>query len=371
MKILQLIQKPQLRGAEIFACQLATHLQQQGHEVLVVCLLAGDAQLPFTGKIVRLDRPLKNRFFDRKGWRALAQCITAFGPDIVQANAGDTLKYAALSRLFFGWKGRLVFRNANKVSDFINTTPKRLLNQFFLRRVDHVISVSELCRQDFVKTYGFPAVRTTTHTIGIEPVVYDTTTPQNLPADALSRKVLLNVGSMVPEKNQEALLRLTRALLDANQEVTTLIVGDGRLRSLLEQRIAALGLSNHVYLLGYRKDVLTLMAHADALVMPSRIEGLPGVILEAFYCTLPVVAYNVGGIGEVVKSGETGWLVAKDDEAALLQATQEALLSGPAVEAYTARAYDWVQQDFLNSAIAARFADTYQRIITQKAVALP
>ena len=366
MKILQLIQKPQLRGAEIFACQLATHLQQQGHEVLVVCLLAGEAQLPFSGRIVRLDRPLKNRFFDREGWRALARCIAEFSPDIVQANAGDTLKYAALSRLFIGWKGRLVFRNANKVSDFINTTPKRLLNQFFLRQVDHVISVSELCRQDFVKTYGFPAAHTTTHTIGIEPVVYDTALPQNIPAGALARQVLLNVGSMVPEKNQEALLRLTRALLDAGREVTMLVVGDGRLRPVLEQQIAALGLTNHVYLLGYRKDVLTLMAHADALVMPSRIEGLPGVILEAFYCKLPVVAYNVGGIGEVVKTGQTGWLIAKDDEAALLPATQEALSSGPAVEAQTARAYEGVQRDFLNSGIAARFADTYQRIITQK-----
>jgi glycosyltransferase involved in cell wall biosynthesis len=47
------------------------------------------------------------------------------------------------------------------------------------------------------------------------------------------------------------------------------------------------------------------------LLLPSKIEGLPAVIPEAFYCKTPVVAYNVGGIAELIKNNVTGWLVEK------------------------------------------------------------
>jgi L-malate glycosyltransferase len=364
MKILQLIQKPQLRGAEIFASQLSTHLADAGHDVRMVCLLPGESKLPFPGTIVRFDRPLNKRFFDIAGWRQLADYIREFQPDIVQANAGDTLKFAVFSRLMFGWKSRLVFRNANKVSDFIDTKPKLWLNRFFARRVDHVISVSELCRQDFVRTYGVAADRTTTVPIGIEETAHDLPLPADCAA-YFNTPVLLNVGSLVPEKNQAALVRITKALVDTGIPVCTLIVGDGRLRPELEQQIRSLGLQQHVYLLGYRKDVLALMRHARAFAMPSKIEGLPGVILEAFYYDLPVVASDVGGISEVVMPGKTGWLIAKDDEAAFIAAAREALTITESSLQIRRDARAEVERAYLNRQIAQRFAGAYQRVVTR------
>jgi L-malate glycosyltransferase len=168
LKILQLIQKPQLRGAEIFASQLSNHLLDEGHEVVMISLLPGESSLPFNGNIIRLDRPLSKRFIDVKGWRELAMHIQKFKPDVIQANAGDTLKFAVFSRLLFRWKVPIVFRNANKVSDFIATWPKLIFNKFLIIKVAHVISVSELCRQDFIKTYSPPHEKTTTVPIGIE-----------------------------------------------------------------------------------------------------------------------------------------------------------------------------------------------------------
>jgi L-malate glycosyltransferase len=181
LKILQLIQKPQLRGAEMFASQLSNQLVEAGHQVLLVSLLPGTSQLPFKSDHINLDRPLSKRFIDWQGWNQLAKEIKTFQPDVVQANAGDTLKFAVFSKLFFGWNTPIVFRNANKVSDFITSTPKLLFNKFLVSNVQHIISVSELCRQDFVKTYTYNDSKTTTVPIGINLQQVNRTIPPDLP----------------------------------------------------------------------------------------------------------------------------------------------------------------------------------------------
>jgi len=95
LKILQLIQKKQYRGAEVFGCQLSNHLMALGHEVEVYSIYDGNAPLSFQGKEVKtLSRPKNRRFVDYVGWRKLARVIEEFEPDIIQANAADTLKYA-------------------------------------------------------------------------------------------------------------------------------------------------------------------------------------------------------------------------------------------------------------------------------------
>jgi glycosyltransferase involved in cell wall biosynthesis len=208
MKILQFIQKPQLRGAEMFACQLSNHLLDMGHEVTVICLLDGNAKLPFKGKLVNLKRPLAKRFFDVEGWKQLAKYIKENKPDIIQANAGDTLKFVALSKLFYRWKTPIVYRNANKVSDFITSRPKLVFNKFLVNQLQHIISVSELCRLDFIKTYSILPEKTTMIPIGIEAAIIDKTLSEDVRPYFDSAKVIVNVASLVPEKNHEALLRI-------------------------------------------------------------------------------------------------------------------------------------------------------------------
>src|SRR5687768_8044683 len=119
MKIFQLIQKPQLRGAEIFACQLSTELSNRGHECVVITLFQGASKLPFAGRIIPLGLSKRTRFVDWRGWKKLADLVKKEEPDILQANAGDTLKYAIISKLIFRWKTKVVFRNASTVSLYI------------------------------------------------------------------------------------------------------------------------------------------------------------------------------------------------------------------------------------------------------------
>lgn len=364
MKILQLIQRPQFRGAELFATQLGNGLIGRGHECLMVTLFEGDADLPFTGRLIKLDRPGKKRLFDRAGWRELARIVAEERPDVIQANAGDTLKFAIFSKLFNGWSTPVIFRNANKIGDFIDTKPKYWFNKFFVNRLSHVISVSELCRQDFVATFRYPSDRIDMVQIGIDLRTVGGV-PQDVAAIFARGPVLVNVASLVREKNHVGLLRIFSRLAGREAAAQLVIVGKGALGESLKQEVARLGLSDRVHFLGARKDVLEIIQAAQVFVLPSIIEGLPGVILEAQYCKTPVVAYDVGGISEVVRSGATGWLVPKGDEAAFEAAVGEVLGGGASVDTIVDGAHAQVLERFDNRVIAQRFETVYQRVIAR------
>jgi L-malate glycosyltransferase len=358
VKILQLIQKPQLRGAEMFACQLSNQLVQAGHEVHLVSLLEGDATLPFEGNHIRLNRPLNKRFVDVTGWKALAQHINKIKPDVVQANAGDTLKYAVLSKLLFRWQAPIVFRNASMISLYIKSPWVKVWNTFLIKQLAYVVSVSEKSKLDFVSLFPFVQRCIKSIPIGIDL--------KEVSRSDSTTEYIIHVGGFTFEKNHKRLLHIFKQVKESNPQLQLWLVGDGPLRLEIEEYAKALQLSDSVKFLGYRTNVLELIAGAKMLVLPSIIEGLPGVILEAMYCNTPVVAYDVGGISEVVKSNETGWLVKAGDEDGFVKAVQEALsMSQQELQQITDHAYELVVREYDNKVIAKRFVEVYTTVIAR------
>lgn len=335
-----------------------------GHECKLITLFEGEAKLPFQGEMVHLNRPLSKRLWDFAGWKQLAYLIKAEKPDILQANAGDTLKFAVLSKLVYGWKAPIVFRNANKMSDFIDSKPKYWLNKFLLSKVAHVISVSKSCSDDLITFFTFPKSKVDTVEIGIELSSIGSLPPDLNPI-FVKGPVLLNVASMVPEKNQLGLLRIFSEVLKEVSNAQLIMIGKGKLESALKSYVAEQGIEKHVHFLGYRNDVLEIMNACKAFLLPSHIEGLPGVILEAMYANCPVVAYSVGGIGEVIAHHKTGFLVSKDDERTFVKYVLSILtdFDGNQIQK-TARQF--VMKDFDNRLIANRFLSIYTRVLAVK-----
>lgn len=132
------------------------------------------------------------------------------------------------------------------------------------------------------------------------------------------------VGRLDPVKDQAGLLAafklLCEALPDARERLRLAIVGEGPQRFSLEAQVAQLGLREQVCLLGKRDDVPAILAEFDIFAFSSIAEGMPGVLLEAMAAGLPVVATDVGGVGEVVSRGVTGLLVPAGSPPALSQA---------------------------------------------------
>lgn len=135
--------------------------------------------------------------------------------------------------------------------------------------------------------------------------------------------VALFVGLLVPVKGLDVLLESVRRCRAA--DLLCVVVGGGPLRDELEHEVAADGLQERVRFAGQQPShrIPTWMHAADLLVLPSRSEGRPNVVLEAQACGLPVVATRVGGTPELVRHGESGMLVDSDDAPALAACLDE------------------------------------------------
>jgi glycosyltransferase involved in cell wall biosynthesis len=136
--------------------------------------------------------------------------------------------------------------------------------------------------------------------------------------------VLALVGHFRPEKGHAVLL--DALAMSARRDLQVLFAGrDDGLEAATSLHAARLGVSTQVRFLGFRRDVSTVVAAADVLVMPSLREGLPVALLEACAIGTPVVATPAGGIGDVIIDGETGRLVPIGNAAALAAAIGDAL----------------------------------------------
>jgi glycosyltransferase involved in cell wall biosynthesis len=133
---------------------------------------------------------------------------------------------------------------------------------------------------------------------------------------------VVSVGRL---KEPKDFVGLVRALSLADVPYRAAIVGEGPDRPVIEQAIRAHALAEHVELLGERDDVAGQLAQSDVFVLASRSEGLPLSVLEAMAAGLPVVASAVGGVPELVVSGETGLLVPPGDIDALADAVRKLL----------------------------------------------
>jgi len=126
------------------------------------------------------------------------------------------------------------------------------------------------------------------------------------PADAF---VWLAVGNLRPAKDYPTLLAAARICADAVPAFRLYVAGGGDALAALRTEAERLGLAGRVSFLGPRGDVPLLLRASDALVLSSAWEGMPNTVMEAMASGLPVVCTDAGGVRELVRSGENGWIV--------------------------------------------------------------
>ncbi len=122
---------------------------------------------------------------------------------------------------------------------------------------------------------------------------------------------------MTEEKCPLAVVEVARRVCSRHADVRFLYAGSGPMLPEVRERIARYGLQDHILLLGNRADIPVIFQASCALLLTSRIEGLPNIVMEALFSGLPVVSTNVGGIPDLVTSGQHGYLCGIDDIDAL------------------------------------------------------
>ena len=140
-------------------------------------------------------------------------------------------------------------------------------------------------------------------------------------------KQIVFVGNLLPVKGADILLDALHHLKLQESGWCAVIGGDGPEREMLEQQSAALGLTSKVKFLGRltNPEVLALLQSADVLVIPSRNEGAPLILLEALGHGTTVVSFDVGNVAEVLHGPNLGYVVKERTPEALAEAIQKAL----------------------------------------------
>lgn len=133
------------------------------------------------------------------------------------------------------------------------------------------------------------------------------------------------VGNLRVEKNHQLALQALARLVSERMDVHLVLCGDGDQRSHLELLAKTLGITDRVTFLGYRLDVPEILANLDLLLIPSRYEGLPLSVLEAWAASRPIVATAVPGIRDLIQDGQDGLLVLPEDPNQMAAAIQRVL----------------------------------------------
>lgn len=307
-RILVLVTSNARRGAEVFGAQLVDGLSARGWESRLVALgpaPSGGATIEaevLGDTVSSLDRTVLSK---------LRSLIARERPDVVLANGGATLRYAVASTIAMRHRPLVVYGSIGEPMYWVRNDVHRRLLREQLRRVDAVFAVSTATRRQLVEQVGVDPGKVEVAPTGVSD---RWTAVESNPGQAPIR--LLWVGSLSDEKNPLlARNAFARARLGIDAELR--FVGEGPLRaSILDDA------PDGVTAVGSVTDVAPHLAWASALVLSSRTEGLPGVVLEALAAGLPVIATDVGGVSDVVIDDKTGILVAPGDVAALAGAME-------------------------------------------------
>jgi glycosyltransferase involved in cell wall biosynthesis len=201
-----------------------------------------------------------------------------------------------------------------KLGSIRNFTVPRLI-----RRFDRLLTVSYAGSREIAERYDLtPPDVLRPPTSGLRPLSSGSNRSELRRAQGLSDVFLLGmVGRVqVHHKGQDAALRITQQLLARDLAVQLVIVGDGPDRGRLERKTRQLGIASAVRFLGWRQDVPDLIPLFDAVLMPSRYEGLPQVAVQAASAHVPVVGYAVDGLVELLPESFTK---PRGDEAGLAE----------------------------------------------------
>ena len=336
MRILIIVTKGEIGGAQISVLDLAKGLKERGVEV-TVGFGGGDflkekleeTKIPYHlfNSLRRTKNPLKNLFFIFE----LKKFLDRSKFDIVHFNSSNALLGAIGAKLskskprtVFTFRGLSVL-DPNYETFWILKYIYRIIFQFFLRFVDKKAFVSKANleyakRKGWIKNLPAQAGGTVIYN-GLDLKDSDFLAKnearkfllgRGVSKDLEDRFVIGSIGRLAYPKNYEFLIRVFPDIIKLKPDAVGIIIGEGPERSKYESLIKEYGLENNIFLAGEVKDAYRLLKAFDLFVLPSKYEGLSVTLIESLFAGLPVLSANVGGNPEILENA--GWLYNLDDQ---------------------------------------------------------
>jgi len=321
IRVLQLVEGFNFGGAETKLLELVQHMDRDRFETTVISLGLGneieDLFRQLDCRVMTFQRQSKIDFGLLKRIRNFIRnekidivMTTLFYADVIGALAG----HKGGAKGVFSWE---------TISHPKWLVPHRFwAYRYAIRKADKVISVSIATADWLIQKRKVPAEK-------VMIIPYGVNLQKFKPgARSVSRQdigvsdddvVIGQVARLNEQKGHTFLIDAAASIIEHQPRAKFVLVGDGPLRSEIEEKIRSKNLQDHFILLGFRQDVPDLLPLFDVFTLPSLYEGLPNVVLEAMATALPVVATPVDGTKEAVVDNETGFMVPVGDTQALAE----------------------------------------------------
>jgi glycosyltransferase involved in cell wall biosynthesis len=329
VSVLRVIARLNVGGPALHVAYLTAGLTPRGYDTTLVAgtIARGEESMAYIAEqagarvvaLPGLSREI-SPFRDAVAVFRLAQLIRQVRPTILHthtAKAGTVGRVAALVagrarppiivHTFHGHVLRGYFGPAK-------STVFRVLERLLAKVTTVLVAVSPEVRDDLVQLGVAPADKFAVVRLGIE---LEQRVASDVPRDEVRRRLGIPperfvvgwIGRMTGVKQTHDLLVALAELRARGVDAGLLVVGDGPDRAGFEHRAHELDLVRHCLFLGYQEDVAPWYAAMDAVALPSGNEGTPVTVIEALAAGKPVVAYEVGGVPDVVREDVDGFLV--------------------------------------------------------------
>ncbi len=301
---------------------------------------------------------MADQSFDKKAQQPLYTLFLEEKPDIVHTHASLTARMAA--------------RKA-KVPKIINTKhcmegapgplPKRITRRLMNKRYSHrIIAVSKAVKLSMVAGGTDPKQIVVIYNgiDAIQPISSEERNEILLSYGGDPRKKAVGIVARLEEvKDHKTFLLAAREILKRREDILFYIIGDGSLKASLEEEARALHITEHILFTGFVKDVEKLEAALDLNVITSKQEALCLSIIESMSVGIPAVGTDSGGVKEVIRHGENGYLVPVGDWKALADGILEVFHDEEAYQKLANAAKAWVKENFTARKMTSRIERLY------------
>ncbi len=229
------------------------------------------------------------------------------------------------------------------------------------RMVDNHVCVSKDVAEFSHKLGKIPEHKLAIIPNGVDAELFSSAKPADLGQFGIppNAKTAIVVGRLERQKGPFVLLESLEKLLPENPDLHVLFVGSGPLQNQLQETAKTKKMENQVHFAGWRSDIPELMKAASFLVLPSRWEGMPNVILEAMSAGLPVAATEVEGTSELVDDRVTGLLVPIDNPIILAEKIEYLLSNSSHASQMGEKAQAVVSQSFTWDHVIKQYENLY------------
>ncbi len=365
IKILHVVFSLEPGGMENGLVNVAAGLNPSDFEVHVCCLNKGGSfveRLPQPGNVQILGRQTGFSIHTVMG---LSRVISKIRPDVIHTHNLGPLTYSVLAT-FLGFRVAIL-HGEHGVLPPDQCTPKRVRQRRWFYRCCRKIHTVSAGQRKQLDDLGLPGNRIVTVINGVDTERFSIRNRLSVrrelnlfPENSL---VLGIVGRFVALKRHWDLIETFDVLAERFKNLRLLVVGAGGPESeRITERVNASCFSERIHLVGFQSDPRRFYQAMDLLVVPSVIEGMSNVVLEAMACGVPVLAHNACGNAEMLLDGEDGIVSDLSTVAKLRGEVEKALMAPARLLEMGTRARQNVAKKFSISGMVDNYAKLYREV---------